>query len=70
MDSKKIKDIGDLRGKKTQVVIPQSIHPSGQPYVVLKDVPIKQISKAELESLLQRLRAETSSAKVIELVLE
>jgi len=63
MDSKKIKDIGDLRGKKTQVVIPQSIHPSGQPYVVLKDVPIKQISKAELESLLQRLRAETSSAK-------
>ena len=64
IDSKKIKDIGDLRAKKTQVVIPPSVHPKGPSYAVLKDLPIKQISKAELESHLQRLRAEISSAKV------
>ncbi len=44
--------VGELRVSNSQVVIPDSIHPSGNIYEVLKDIPIKKITKEELKKLL------------------
>ncbi len=45
--------IGEFRAKNMQCLIPPSIHPNGQPYVVDNDIPIKEYSKEEIEELLK-----------------
>lgn len=43
---------GELRVKNSQVLIPNSIHPNGNKYEVLKDIPIKEVSKNYLKNIL------------------
>ena len=43
---------GEIQTWGQQVVVPNSIHPNGNPYIVIKDLPIRQIGK---ESLYQAL---------------
>lgn len=43
---------GELRVKNSQVLIPGSIHPNGNEYNVIKDVPILEVSKSYLKELL------------------
>ncbi len=44
--------VGELRVSNSQVVIPDSIHPNGKRYEVIKDVPIVKIGKEALRRIL------------------
>ena len=46
---------GELRVANSQVVIPDSTHPNGTKYKVLKDVEIQSITKQEIQELLGAL---------------
>jgi len=55
---------GEFRSKNYQCLIPGSKHPSGRTYEVIVDAPIAQVSKEELERLLQPyLRTTTPTAQ-------
>ena len=43
---------GELRVKNSQVVMPGSIHPNGNAYKIINDIPVNKISKLELRKLL------------------
>ncbi len=44
----KVGDLGDVRSEGQYVVAPGSIHPTGNPYKVTKDIPISQITEEEI----------------------
>lgn len=46
---------GELRVSKSQVVIPNSIHPNGNEYKVVNDIGIKPITKVQVRELLGEL---------------
>ncbi|MFX1293317.1 MAG: bifunctional DNA primase/polymerase [Promethearchaeota archaeon] len=46
------KNIGNVQGEGKFAVGPHSIHPNGEKYKIIKDIPITQIAKVELEELL------------------
>jgi hypothetical protein len=48
------KHVGDLQGPGKQIVGPSSIHPdNGQPYVVVKELPLAEISAQQLIEILK-----------------
>lgn len=64
-------DYGDLRGKGHQVLIPNSIHPSGKKYKIEKNVTIAQISIKEFKEVFEEFldwKEETSKANKVKLV--
>lgn len=57
-----INEYGELRANNYQVVGANSIHPNGNVYKIIKDIPIKYISKEKLYKLIKPyLREEQSS---------
>jgi hypothetical protein len=57
-----INEYGEVRANNYQVVAPGSTHPNGNVYKIIKDVPIKHISKEDLYELIKPyLREEASS---------
>ncbi len=48
-----IDNLGELRANNYQVVGAGSIHPNGNKYKILKDIPIKHIQKEELRKLIE-----------------
>lgn len=59
-----INELGELRAKNYQVVGIGSIHPNGKKYEVLKDLPIKKISKEELKKLIEPYIRDTTTAEI------
>jgi P4 family phage/plasmid primase-like protien len=53
LSKEKVGDLGDIRSTGQYVVGPNSIHPSGGTYKVLKDIPITKISK---ESVIRKFK--------------
>jgi hypothetical protein len=51
LSKEKVGDIGDIRSTGQYVVAPNSIHPKGNPYKVVDDLPISKISVAFLKSI-------------------
>jgi len=51
LTKEKVGDIGDIRSTGQYVVAPNSIHPKGNPYKVVKDLPIKPISIGFVKSI-------------------
>ena len=51
LTKEKVGDIGDIRSAGQYVVAPNSIHPKGNPYKVVGDIPIQNISSAFLKSI-------------------
>ena len=49
LSREKVGDLGDIRGIGQYVVAPTSIHPSGNEYRVIKDVPIARISSTKIK---------------------
>ena len=62
LSKEKVGDIGDIRSAGQYVVAPNSIHPSGNPYKVVKDIPISKISGAFLKSIFKDYIDTISSA--------
>ena len=48
-----INEMGELRANNYQCVCPNSIHPNGNKYEVLKDIPIKFIPAEELKDIIK-----------------
>lgn len=48
-------DLGDIRGVGQYVVAPTSIHPSGNAYKVIKDIPIAKISKEKIKEAFKNI---------------
>ena len=51
LSKEKVGDIGDIRSTGQYVVAPNSIHPSGNKYEVVKDIPIAKTTIAFVESI-------------------
>ena len=49
LTEKKVGDLGDIRSIGQYVVAPNSIHPKGDAYRVLKDLPINKIAVAQIK---------------------
>ena len=49
----KFNELGELRSNNYQVVGANCIHPNGNKYQVIKDVPIKHISKDDLLKIIK-----------------
>lgn len=54
--------IADVQALGTYVVSPPSTHPNGNPYIVLNDMPILELTMAELKSMLKG----TTTTKMVE----
>lgn len=50
-----IGDLGDIRAEGQYVVAPNSIHPSGNSYITIKELPIATISKKAITDAFQNL---------------
>lgn len=48
LSKEKLGDLGDIRGIGQYVVAPNSIHPSGNNYIVIRNYPIKDITEKEI----------------------
>lgn len=60
-DIGKMGDVGDIQGKGKQVVGPGSIHPNGNVYEILNDIPIAKVTKKEIvDTLFPYIAARTS----------
>ncbi|MCK4270503.1 MAG: bifunctional DNA primase/polymerase, partial [Methanogenium sp.] len=59
-------DYGDIRGSGAPfyMVGPGSIHPSGEPYTILKDVPIKNISLNDIQHFISRYPKPATKVKL------
>ena len=64
-----IGDLGDIRSIGQYVVAPNSIHPSGNKYHVIKDVPITEVTEAFVRSIFNKYidRNESTEIKSFEL---
>jgi len=51
LSKEKVGDLGDIRSTGQYVVAPNSIHPSGNKYKVVKDIPIAKVSEQFIKSL-------------------
>ena len=51
LTEKKVGDLGDVRGVGQYVVAPNSIHPKGGTYKVLKDLPIAKINVEQIKEI-------------------
>jgi len=51
LSKEKLGDLGDIRSVGQYVVAPNSIHPSGKEYKIIKDVPIAKISENFIRSI-------------------
>ena len=51
LSKKHIGDLGDVRSTGQYVVAPGSIHPSGEEYKVIKDLPITKVTEAFVRSM-------------------
>ena len=51
----KVGDLGDIRSSGQYVIAPNSTHPDGDKYKVIKDIPIVKISKAFIESIFKEI---------------
>jgi len=51
LTKEKVGDIGDIRSTGQYVVAPNSIHPKGNSYIVVEDIPIKKINCEFLKSI-------------------
>jgi len=49
LSKEKVGDLGDIRAKGQYVVAPTSIHPSGNEYKVIKDIPITKITEKQIK---------------------
>jgi len=54
------RDLGSIRSGNWYVVIPPSIHPNGEPYEVLRDIPIQPVPKAQINDFLSEIESETA----------
>ena len=66
----KMGDLGDVRSVGQYVVAPNSIHPSGNAYKVLKDLPIIKISEARIREVFQDYIDKTDNTKFKEYPVE
>lgn len=58
--------LGEVQGTGSQVVAPGSIHPNGNIYKVVNDIPIKKINKEELMILFKDYKNDSTKSKPIE----
>jgi len=54
LSEKGLGDLGDVRSVGQYVVAPNSIHPSGNSYRVIKDIPITNITEEEIRNAFQK----------------
>jgi len=54
LSEKGLGDLGDVRSVGQYVVAPNSIHPSGNSYRVIKDIPITNITEEEIRNTFQK----------------
>ncbi len=59
-----IGDLGDVRSVGQYVVAPNSIHPSGEKYYVLKDLPITRVSEEFVRSIFKEYTDPNESSKI------
>jgi len=63
LSKEKIGDLGDVRSVGQYVVAPNSIHPSGNSYRVIKDIPIANITEAKIREIFKEYIDETDSTE-------
>lgn len=63
LSKEKIGDIGDIRSVGQYVVAPNSIHPSGNKYSIIKDIEIASVTKKRIREVFEKYIDKTDSTE-------
>lgn len=70
LNKEKIGDMGDIRSVGQYVVSPNSIHPSGNKYEIIKDIPISKITEERVREVFKEFIDQTKSTEFKEFLID